>query len=222
MNDQREKGHVIQEQAITNGSFPATHGAKPARASRRGKGEALAARRARFTVLAEPIYEAVYRAAVRVSRDPDLASDLTQDAFLRAFEKFHQFEEGSNFKAWVMRILVNGYINRYRKEKRSPVQVTWDEVTPGEERELSVQPDGPESPEDTVVAGLSAGIVRGAVDALPEPFRTAVILSDLEGLAYDEIRQVIGAPLGTVRSRIFRGRKLLMATLEPYRASGAL
>ena len=215
-----EKEKVTGHQAIA-GMLPATErtAQEAAAASTR---ESPAQRRARFTALAEPIYDAVYRAAVRVCRDRDLANDLSQDAFVRAFEKFHQFRQGTNFKAWVLRIMVNGYINRYRRQKRQPGQVTWDEVTAGEERDLAARADELGSPEDTVVAGLSARLVRRAVDALPEPFRTAVILADLQGLSYKEVRQVLGVPLGTVRSRIFRGRKLLMEALEPHRAAGAL
>ena len=199
---------------------PAPAATQPQDGARRR--ESPAERKVRFKSLAEPIYKVIFQSAVRISRDPDLAADLTQDALLRAYEKFHQFRDGTNFKAWVMRILINGYINRYRKVKRTPEEVTWDNVTMGEERDLSERPGGPALVEDQVIQGVSSRIVRQAVEKLPEPFRTSVILADLQGLSYDEVKRVLGVPLGTVRSRIFRGRKLLISALEPYRKSGAL
>lgn len=212
---------VTPHSAVHRAAGPSADALNGARTTSRRR-ETAAERKARFKTLAEPIYKAVYQSAVRISRDPDLAADLTQDTLLRAFEKFHQFRDGTNFKAWVMRILINGYINRYRKVKRSPEEVTWEDVSMGEERDLSERPDGPALVEDQVIQGISARIVRKAVEELPEPFRTAVILADLQGLSYDEVKGVLGIPLGTVRSRIFRGRKLLISALQPFQEQGAL
>jgi len=217
----RKDRTVLPDHSISPTPRPAGPAQNSTRAAVRQR-ETAAERKARFKSLAEPLYTSLYHAAVRISRDQDLAADLTQDTLLRAFEKFHQFRDGTNFKAWVMRILMNGYINRYRKVKRTPEQVAWEDVTVGEERDLSERPDGPVDVQIEVIQGISARIVRKAVDGLPEPFRTAVVLADLQGLSYDEVKDVLGIPLGTVRSRIFRGRKLLITALDPYRRAGAL
>lgn len=170
--------------------------------------------RQRFETLAQPCHPAVYRAALRLTRDPDRAADLTQEAFVRAFEKFYQFVDGTNFKAWVTRILVNTHIAEFRRQRGAPTLVAWEEIAPPDERRLAAAAGGSLNPEDALVTRVPVDRVRHAVAQLPEPFRTAVILADMEELPYDEISRIMAVPIGTVRSRIARGRKLVMHALQ--------
>lgn len=166
--------------------------------------------RERFERLAESCFSSVYGTALRLTRDSEDAQDLAQEALVRAYEAFDRFD-GRNFKAWILRILTNLYINRYRRNQRVGGIASLDEETVAE-------PAAPveEAPDRQVFDHLLGSEVEAALAQVPEVFRLAVVLSDLEGLSYDEIAEVTEAPVGTVRSRIARGRAILRRELLNY------
>jgi RNA polymerase sigma-70 factor (ECF subfamily) len=150
-----------------------------------------------------------------MTRNPADAEDLVQETMLRAYRAFNRFEEGTNLKAWLFRILTNAYINTYRKKQREPRKVSQDEV---EEFDLYRQlkdhdPDMAITPETIVLDRLVDSDVLEAIDDLPEQFRLAVVLSDVEGFSYAEMAEIMDVPLGTVMSRLHRGRKTLQKRL---------
>jgi RNA polymerase sigma-70 factor (ECF subfamily) len=160
--------------------------------------------------------DALYRTALRMTRSPADAEDLVQETYLRAFRALHQFTEGTNLRAWLFRILTNTYINEYRKRQRRPSNTSLDDI---EEFYLydhlvdsGVQPSV-DRPEDTVLERLTTDDVSAAIDELPEEFRQVVVLADVEGFAYREIAEIVGIPVGTVMSRLFRARRRLRRTL---------
>jgi len=147
--------------------------------------------------------------ALRMTRNWEEAQDLTQDTLVRAFRGFAGFQPGTNFKAWVFRIMVNTYINNQRRTARRPRTVSWEDV-PGEGEVGGFDPlaeDG--RPEGTTLAALPGEELQQALDNLPDEFRIPVLLCDVEDVAYKDIARLLGIPLGTVRSRIFRGRQRL-------------
>jgi len=167
-------------------------------------------RRERFERMAEQVFSSLYGTALRLTRDREEASDLTQEALVRAYEAFDRFD-GRNFKAWMLRILTNLYINKYRKRQREGTGSSLDD-------EQSMEPIAPadEAPDRQIFDGMLGSEVEAALAKVPEVFRTAVILSDLEGLTYDEIAEATEVPVGTVRSRIARGRAILRRELENF------
>ena len=161
--------------------------------------------------------DALYRTALRMTRSAADAEDLVQETYLRAFRSLHQFSEGTNLRAWLFRILTNTYINDYRKRQRRPTNTSLDDI---EEFYLydhlidsGVQP-GDERPEDEVLERLTTDEVSSAIDQLPEEFRQVVVLADVEGFAYREIAEIVGIPVGTVMSRLFRARRRLRVQLH--------
>lgn len=166
--------------------------------------------RERFERLAESCFSSVYGTALRLTRDSEDAQDLTQEALVRAFEAFDRFD-GRNFKAWILRILTNLYINRYRRQQRVGGISSLDD-------ENSAEPAAPieEAPDRQIFDGLLGAEVEAALAQVPEVFRLSVVLSDLEGLSYDEIAEITEVPVGTVRSRIARGRAILRRELLTY------
>lgn len=166
--------------------------------------------RERFERMAEEVFPSVYGTALRLTRDREDASDLAQEAVVRAYEAFDRFD-GRNFKAWMLRILTNLYINRYRKRQREGTGSSLDE-------EQSIEPVAPaeEVPDRQVFDSLVGAEIEEALAKVPDVFRTAVILSDLEGLTYEEIAEATEVPVGTVRSRIARGRAILRKELEQF------
>jgi len=175
-----------------------------------------ARRRQEFERLIKQHERSIYAAAMRLTGSHQDAEDLTQDAVVSAYLGFDKFELGTKFRAWMLRILRNTHINRYRKKQRSVSTVEWEGL--GDE---SSAPGGLES---SSLPGLEAEVLRKvpdegivpALDALPEEFRIAVVLSDIHQYSYDEIAEELDIPLGTVRSRIFRGRKRLRESLADY------
>lgn len=151
--------------------------------------------------------------ALRMTRNWEDAQDLTQDTLVRAFRGFGSFQTGTNFKAWIFRIMVNTYINLQRKSARRPRTVSWEDV-PGEGETGGFDPlaeDG--RPEGTTLATLPNEKLKAALDVLPDEFRIPVLLCDVEEFSYKDIATMLGIPLGTVRSRIFRGRQRLREAL---------
>ena len=177
--------------------------------------ELTADERRRFQEDALPLLDSLYGAALRMTRNPQDAEDLVQETMLRAYRAFDRFEAGTNLKAWLFRILTNAYINTYRKRQREPQKVSADEVEEFDlYRELKNHDTQFEAtPESIVLNSLVDSDIIDAIDDLPEQFRLAVILSDIEGFSYAEMAEIMDVPMGTVMSRLHRGRKALQKRL---------
>jgi RNA polymerase sigma-70 factor (ECF subfamily) len=163
----------------------------------------------RFEAEALPLLPGLYSAAFRLTRNAADAEDLVQETFLRAYRGFHQFQEGTNLKAWLYRILMNTFINTYRKKQREPRTISEDEVEDWYLFSRMADEGLEPSAETSVIESLPDEDVQQALQSLPEQFRAAVLLADVEGFSYKEIAEITGVPIGTVMSRLHRGRKAL-------------
>ncbi len=163
-----------------------------------------------FERQAERVFPSVFGTALRLTRSREEAEDLAQEAIVRAYEAFERFD-GSNFKAWMLRIVTNLYINKYRARQRGPQLNSLDD-------EASVEPVAAEGEiPDRILFDNAVGVeVEEALAKVPAEFRTAVILSDIEGMSYQEIADATGVPIGTVRSRLARGRAMLRRFLQDF------
>ena len=175
--------------------------------------------RARFTELTMEYMPALYTAALRMTRNPADAEDLVQETYLKAYRAFDGFTEGTNLKAWLYRILTNTYINAYRAAKRRPDVSDVEDV---EDlylyRRLAIA-DGAtigRSAEDEALDSFTDEEVKSAIESLPDAFRIAVLLADVEGFSYKEIAEITDVPIGTVMSRIHRGRRALQKALHEF------
>jgi RNA polymerase sigma-70 factor (ECF subfamily) len=178
-----------------------------------------------FAEQAMPLMSALYTAALRMTRNPADAEDLVQETYLRAYRGFGGFQEGTNLKAWLYRILTNTYINAYRAKQRRPDETDLGEV---EDLYLYRRLGGLEaartgrSAEDELMDTFSEAEVKQAIEDLPENFRMAVLLADVEGFSYKEIAEILDIPIGTVMSRLHRGRKALQKALWAFATSHGL
>jgi RNA polymerase sigma-70 factor, ECF subfamily len=162
-----------------------------------------------------PHMDLLYNFALRMTNNAADADDLVQETYLKAYRFWESFEQGTNMKAWLFRILKNSYINRYRKEKKEPETVDFNDV---QNLYDSARDDSTETNDlqERLFGNLLDDDVTRAVASLPDDFRTVVILCDIEGLTYEEIAEFVDCPLGTVRSRLHRGRKMLRSLLMLY------
>lgn len=178
-------------------------------------------RRAQFEAEVLPQLDRLYSAALRYTRDPSDAEDLVQETVAKAFRSFHQYQPGTNLRAWLYRVLHTTYISMYRKAQRRPQESLKDELDDYSFYD-EIARSGGQSAEREVLESLTSEEVRAALADLPETFRVAVYLADVEGFAYKEIAEIMDTPVGTVMSRLHRGRKALHKALAEYARSRGL
>jgi RNA polymerase sigma-70 factor (ECF subfamily) len=171
-----------------------------------------------FEKEAIPHMDALFNFALRMTGDSDEADDLVQETYLKAFRFFDKFEKGTNCKAWLFRIMKNTYINSYRKTSKEPDKIDYEDV---ENFYENIKPSSTDSAhlEKEIYDNLLDDELSNAIASLPEDFRTVIILCDIEGFTYDEIADFVDVPVGTVRSRLHRARKMLFAKLYNYAAA---
>ena len=178
--------------------------------------ESATDRNARFERDALVFMDQLYAAALRYTKNPEDARDLVQDTYLKAFNSFHQFEEGTNLRAWLYRVLTTTFINTYRKDQRRP-QLASGELEDWQLAQAqSHTSDLGKSAEVEALENLPDSDIKRALQEIPEEFRIAVYLADVEGFSYKEIANIVEVPAGTVMSRLHRGRKLLREKLADY------
>ena len=180
-------------------------------------------KRAEFESAAIPFMSGLYNSALRLTHGSDDASDLVQETYLRAYRTFENFEPGTNCRGWLLTIMYSVFFNQYHKARRQPAAVSIDDLEARYQHYLESPDDNTDAAATTAAVGAGGTRVNPevalAIGRLPEEFRAAVVFVDVEGLSYDEAAVVLGCPVGTVRSRLFRGRRLLYAALHQYAAT---
>jgi len=172
-----------------------------------------------FEEQALPFIDQLYAAGMRMTRNPSDAQDLVQETYVKAFSAFRQFQQGTNLKAWLYRILTNTFINSYRKKQRDPYKNTIDDLEDwqlGQAVSTTSASRVSRSAEAEAIDHLPDSTVKDALQSIPEDFRLAVYLADVEGFSYQEIADIMKTPVGTVMSRLHRGRRLLREKLTGY------
>ena len=173
-----------------------------------------------FQALAFEHVDSLYNTALRMTKNALDAEDLLQDVYLRAFRFFHRFEKGTNFKAWIFKILTNTYINQYRKKINKPYHVDLEKIKYNYDiKETTAQTSAQES-ERLDYETLFDDEIKNALQQIPDEFRVVVLLADVESFSYKEVAKIIGCPIGTVMSRLSRGRKQLQNYLREYATKG--
>ena len=174
-------------------------------------------RKAQFEKAAIPELSRLYAAAFYFTRNKTEAEDLVQETYLRAFSFFDQFTPGTNCRAWLLSIMRNLFINRYRQREHEPESVDWDKIDNHYERMLSAEQNTPSNnPEELFSSKVLGDRIGQALEELPEEYRAAIVLVDIQELTYEETAKVLNCPIGTVRSRVSRGRRLLQVALRDY------
>jgi RNA polymerase sigma-70 factor (ECF subfamily) len=181
-----------------------------------GKRESSRSTRESFEREVLPHLDSIYSMALRLARNPDDANDLLQDTVLRAYRFFHQFTPGTNSRAWVLTILFNNFRNGYRKSGREQVSQSEAEFTERLEAESLAADQTRSDPEALAFANVMAPEVTAALDSIPEEFRAALLLVDVQELSYHEVSGVLAVPVGTIKSRVSRGRSLLRESLVGF------
>jgi RNA polymerase sigma-70 factor (ECF subfamily) len=171
-----------------------------------------------FEAEALPHMDVLYNFALRTTGNEDDARDLLQETYLKAYRFWDKYEKGTNIRAWLFRIMKNSYINRYRKETKEPDKVDYDDIE-NFYNSIRAEHTDPNDLQAKLFDNMLSDEVAKALESIPEDFRTVVILCDIEGLTYEEIAEFVEVPIGTVRSRLHRGRKLLQAKLFDYARS---
>jgi RNA polymerase sigma-70 factor, ECF subfamily len=175
------------------------------------------ARKADFERVAIPHLSYIYTAALYLTKDEHEAEDLVQETYLRAYRFFHKFEPGTNCRAWLLSIQRHLFINRYRQTKKQPDFLDWDKIDQDYELfALSQENTEKSNPENAFHSDVMGPEVEKALKELPEEFRTAIVLVDIDELTYEEAAQILECPIGTVRSRLSRGRRILQLALRDY------
>ncbi|MCP4205039.1 MAG: sigma-70 family RNA polymerase sigma factor [bacterium] len=170
-----------------------------------------------FEAAAMPFVDSLYNTAFRMTRNSEDAQDLVQETYFKAYRHYDKFQEGTNFKAWLFKILKNSFINNYRKKQSRPLQTDFAEIEDALESRVSEEATRKiKSPEEELLENVLDEDVQRAMDELPDDYRMAIVLADLEGFSYKEIAEILEVPLGTVMSRLYRGRKLLERTMLTY------
>ncbi len=170
-----------------------------------------------FEAAAMPFVDSLYNTAFRMTRNAEDAEDLVQESYLKAYKYYDKFQEGTNFKAWLFKILKNTFINSYRRRQARPPQNDFAEIEESFETQVSEEVKRRiKSPEEELLEDVLDEDVQRALDDLPTDYRMAVVLADLEGFSYKEIAEILELPVGTVMSRLYRGRKLLEESMLRY------
>jgi RNA polymerase sigma-70 factor, ECF subfamily len=169
-----------------------------------------------FEAAAMPYLDPLYNAAYRMARNPQDAEDLVQETYLKAYKYYDKFEEGTNLKAWLFKILKNTFINSYRKKQQAPPKADFADIEESFETIVRDDAGAARTPEEELLEKVLDADVQQAIEELPHDYRMVVLLADLEGFAYKEIADILEIPVGTVMSRLYRGRRLLEEALLKY------
>ena len=169
-----------------------------------------------FEAAALPHLDALYNMAYRLTRNPEDAEDLIQETFFKAYKYYDKFEEGTNLKAWLFRIMKNSFINGYRKRQSQPPESAFSDIEESFENVMVDDSGTIKNPEEEILESVLDEDVQQALDALRDDYRMVILLVDLEGFSYKEAAEILEVPVGTVMSRLYRGRRVLEKTLLDY------